>query len=264
MATDQGVYLYAVTRDEGEGPDGLAGVAGAPVRRLAHRGLAAFLSTVSLAEFGEEALRRSMEDLAWLEETARAHHRVVEAVAALRPTAPVRLVTVYTGEAQVRELLDERHEQFDAVLARVAGRREWGVKAYAVPGGAEPAADPQGATQDATPGAAYLNRRRAALRSREADWRQAAEQARAVHEALMDVAVVGRCHRAQDPQLSGRREQMVLNGAYLVDDARAAEFARVIEDVADRGVTVELVGPWAPYSFAALDQDGEAARGDAS
>ncbi|MFI6926338.1 GvpL/GvpF family gas vesicle protein [Nonomuraea spiralis] len=259
MATDQGVYLYAVTRDEGEGPDGLTGVAGAPVRRLTHRDLAAFFSTVSLAEFGEEALRRSMEDLAWLEETARTHHRVVEAVAALRPTAPVRLVTVYTGEAQVRELLDERHEQFDAVLARVAGRREWGVKAYAVPGRAEPVADPQ----DAAPGAAYLNRRRAALRGREADWRRAAEHARAVHEALMDVAVVGRCHRAQDPQLSGRREQMVLNGAYLVDDERAAEFAQVIEDVAERGVTVELVGPWAPYSFAALDQDGEAARGDA-
>ncbi|MEU1385970.1 MULTISPECIES: GvpL/GvpF family gas vesicle protein [unclassified Nonomuraea] len=260
MATDQGVYLYAVTRDEGEGPDGLAGVAGAPVRRLAHRGLAAFLSTVSLAEFGEEALRRSMEDLAWLEETARSHHRVVEAVAALRPTAPVRLVTVYTGEAQVRELLDERHEQFDAVLTRVAGRREWGVKAYAVPGRAEPVADPQGAT----PGAAYLSRRRAALRSREADWRRAAEHAREVHEALMDIAVVGRCHRAQDPQLSGRREQMVLNGAYLVDDERAAEFAQAIEDVGEQGVTVELVGPWAPYSFAALDQDGEAAYGDAS
>ncbi|MFI7419453.1 GvpL/GvpF family gas vesicle protein [Nonomuraea sp. NPDC049684] len=264
MATDQGVYLYAVTRDEGEGPDGLAGVAGAPVRRLTYGGLAAFLSTVSLAEFGEEALRRSMEDLAWLEETARTHHRVVEAVAALRPTAPVRLVTVYTAEAQVRELLDERHDEFDAVLARVAGRREWGVKAYAVPGGAEPEAGPQGATPDASPGAAYLNRRRAALRSREADWRRAAERARSVHEALMDVAVVGRCHRAQDPQLSGRREQMVLNGAYLVDDDRAAEFAQVIEEVAGQGVSVELVGPWAPYSFAALDQDGEAAYGDAS
>ncbi|MER6575693.1 GvpL/GvpF family gas vesicle protein [Nonomuraea sp. NPDC001023] len=260
MATDQGVYLYAVTRDEGEGPGDVAGVAGAPVRQLAHRGLAAFFSTVSLAEFGEEALRRSMEDLAWLEETARSHHRVVEAVAALRPTAPVRLVTVYTGEAQVRELLDERHEQFDAVLARVAGRREWGVKAYAVPGREEPVTDQQGAS----PGAAYLNRRRAALRSREADWRRAAEHARAVHEALMDIAVVGRCHRAQDPQLSGRREQMVLNGAYLVDDERAAEFAQAVEDVAGREVAVELVGPWAPYSFAALDQDGEAARGDAS
>ncbi|MFG1948563.1 GvpL/GvpF family gas vesicle protein [Nonomuraea sp. NPDC048826] len=253
MADDQGVYLYAVTRDEGEGPDGLTGVAGAPVRRLAYRGLAAFLGTVPLAEFGEEPLRRSMEDLAWLEETARAHHRVVEAVACLRPTAPVRLVTVYTAEAQVRELLDERYDQFDAVLRRVAGRSEWGVKAYAAP--AEPvvaAAEP-----DATPGAAYLNRRRAALRGREADWRRAAEHAEAVHEALMGIAVDGRRHRAQDPQLSGRPEQMVLNGAYLVDETRAAEFARAAEEVAGQGVVVELVGPWAPYSFAALDHDGE-------
>ncbi|MEV4833297.1 GvpL/GvpF family gas vesicle protein [Nonomuraea sp. NPDC049486] len=260
MDAEQGVYLYAVTRDEGGEPDGPAGVAGAPVRRLAHRGLAAFISTVSLQEFGEESLRRSMEDLAWLEEIARAHHRVVEAVARRGPTAPVRLVTVYTGEAQVRELLDERHAQFEEVLRRVSGRWEWGVKAYAVASPAEPVAE----TPDAAPGAAYLNRRRAALRGREDGWRRAAEHAQAVHEALMGIAVAGTRHRAQDPQLSGRREQMVLNGAYLVDEARAAEFARVVEDPAERGVTLELVGPWAPYSFAALGHDGETAYGDAS
>ena len=39
--------------------------------------------------------RAALEDLDWLEETARAHHHVVDAVARTRPTAPVRLVTVY-------------------------------------------------------------------------------------------------------------------------------------------------------------------------
>ena len=257
MAADQGVYLYAVAREEGEEPDGLVGVAGAPVHCLAHRGLAAVLSTVSLEEFGEERLRRSMEDLGWLEEIARAHHQVVEAVAQSRPTAPVRLVTVYTGEEQVRELLDARCHEFDSVLSRVAGRWEWGVKAYAVPGTAEPVSDPQGAA----PGTAYLNRRRAALRGREADWRRAAERAQAVHEALMGIAVVGRRHRVQDPQLSGRQEQMVLNGAYLVDEKRADEFTRAIGGMIEQGVAVELIGPWAPYSFAALEQDSEAALG---
>jgi len=257
VTAEQGVYLYAVTREQCEEPDGLTGVAGAPVRRLTHRGLAAFVGTVPLAEFGEEPLRRSMEDLAWLEETARAHHRVVEALARLGPAAPVRLVTVYRDEGQVRELLGERHDQFDAVLRRVSGRWEWGVKAYAVPSSAEPAALPQ----DTSPGAAYLNRRRASLRGREADLRRAAEHAQAVHEALMDIAVAGRRNPAQDPQLSGRREQMVLNGAYLVDEARAADFARAAESIAGQGVTLELVGPWAPYSFASLDH--EAAPGDA-
>ncbi|MEV0390899.1 GvpL/GvpF family gas vesicle protein [Nonomuraea sp. NPDC050643] len=264
MVADQGVYVYAITREGGEEPDGLVGVAGEPVRCLVHRGLAAFLTTVSLEEFGEERLRRSMEDLGWLEETARTHHRVVEAVARMRPTAPVRLITVYSGEEQVRELLATRYHEFDSVLSRVAGRWEWGVKAYTVAGVPEPVPELVLEPQGAAPGTAYLNRRRAALRGREADWRRAAERAQAVHDALMGIAVVGRRHRAQDPQLSGRQEPMVLNGAYLVDEERADEFVRTIEGIAGQGVAVELIGPWAPYSFAALEPDGEAACGGPS
>ncbi|GGO77618.1 GvpL/GvpF family gas vesicle protein [Nonomuraea cavernae] len=260
MPSDEGVYLYAVTRAEEHAcPEGLTGVSGLPVRSLAHRGLAALYSLVSLDEFGEERLRRSMEDLSWLEETARGHHRVVEAVARVLPTAPARLVTVYRLEQQLRDLLDERHDGFVAVLSHVAGRSEWAVKAYAEPYESAPA-DESG-PEDDRPGLAYLKRRRAGLHGREAAWRRAATRAEFVHEVLMSVAVEGRLHRAQDPQLSGREELMVLNGAYLVDEDRADEFARVLGDLDGDGVTVELVGPWAPYSFAVLE--GEAARGAA-
>ena len=276
MTTSEGVYLYAVARDEPAvtrdggpgGAEGVTGVAGRPVRSLAHRGLLAFLSTVPLDQFDEERLRASMEDLDWLEETARAHHRVVEAVARVLPTAPVRLVTVYNGEDQVRTLLDERHDEFAEVLTRVAGRQEWGVKAYLEPGAADPMPDrPETVLGDSEaaagrPGTAYLRRRRATMRDREQGWRRAAARAEAVHEALMSIAVAGHRHRAQDPRLSGREEQMLLNGAYLVDEDRADEFAGVLDGLDGQGVAMELIGPWAPYSFTALD--GEVARGGGS
>ncbi|WP_010596283.1 GvpL/GvpF family gas vesicle protein, partial [Rhodococcus sp. P14] len=56
---------------------------------------------------------------------------------------------------------------------------------------------------------------------------------------------------------SGRRDWMVLNGTYLVDDDRADEFARAVEELRKeyRGIRLELTGPWPPYSFAGVERD---------
>ncbi|GII87477.1 gas vesicle protein [Sphaerisporangium siamense] len=258
-----GTYLYAISREGDRGsavpPPGLAGVAGAPVRTVTHGGLVAYVSTVPLEEFGEEPLRRSLEDLEWVGETARAHHQVVEAVGAGAATAPVRLVTVYGGDDQVRDMLERRHDDFAAVLARVAGRREWGVKVYARP--AAPAAEESvPAGTETRPGTAYLRRRKASLRGRDEAWRQAAERAEHIHESLTHIAVAGARHRPQDPQLSGRDDWMLLNGAYLVDDARREEFAAAVDGLREPGIEVELTGPWAPYSFTALEFAGSGGR----
>lgn len=254
MTAEAGTYLYAVARDTGTGPPGgLSGVSGTPVRRIAHGGLAAYVSTVPLDRYGEEPLRRSMEDLDWLDEAARAHHRVVAAVAADGPAVPVRLVTVYAGDEQVRALLDRRRDGFEQALSRIAGRSEWGVKMYAAPDRApEPEAPGTGG-----PGAAYLRRRRAGLRSREEMWRRAGVRAERAHDTLASVAVAARRHRPQDPKLSGRREAMILNGAYLVDDDRGGAFRHTVDELRAEGDHLELTGPWAPYSFAELDDEDE-------
>lgn len=259
----QGVYLYAVTGEPVPGEaaaggrrQGLRGILGAPVQVIGHRGLFAHVSRVPLDRFGEEPLRRHLEDLDWVEAVARAHHHVVETLAEAVPTAPVRLVTVYSGEEQVRDLLDRRGDDFAAVLAWVAGRREWGVKAYVKPDAAAPGPGPSGGSASGTagtegdsPGTAYLRRRKASLRGRQDLWRAAAERAERLHAALKTVAVAARRHRPQDPRLSGRTDWMVLNGAYLVDADREKEFAAVPASFRAEGIDVEFTGPWAPYSF---------------
>ncbi|ETK35508.1 GvpL/GvpF family gas vesicle protein [Microbispora sp. ATCC PTA-5024] len=244
----------AGTTAPGGGTSGLHGVLGGPVRPIRHAGLVAHVGEVPLDQFGEGPLRRLLEDLDWVEGVARAHHHVVEALAAAGPVAPVRLVTVYTGEDQVRDLLDRRRDDFADLLARVAGRHEWGVKAY-VTRAAPPAptAEPAPGRGSTSPGTAYLQRRKASLRSREDVWRAAAERAERLHAALGEIAVAGRRHRPQDPQLSGRNDVMVLNGAYLVDPDRDGEFAAALDAFRGEGMDVELTGPWAPYSFTSLD-----------
>ncbi|MFG1698257.1 GvpL/GvpF family gas vesicle protein [Nonomuraea sp. NPDC049309] len=324
-----GTYLYAVAREPLPPGEPLAGVAEAPVRTIARNGLVAYVSTVPLDGFGEEPLKRSLEDLDWLAETARAHHRVVDAVAAVTTTAPVRLVTVYAGDDQVTDLLERRGEEFHRVLSHVTGRQEWGVKVYtAAPepgatgltapglaasglaasglaasglaasgpaaraaamdaseragsgagassggsagvssGGAAVGEDrrgrdgearaarrcPNGDERESRPGRAYLERRRASLRGREQLRAQALRRADHIHRTLSALAADGCRHRPQDPRLSGRNDWMLLNGAYLVDESRAAEFTELAGTLGGDGVEVRLTGPWAPYSFTVME-----------
>ena len=57
--------------------------------------------------------------------------------------------------------------------------------------------------------------------------------------------------RRHDAALTGRTEQMVLNGAYLVDRDRAVEWRAAVDRAVPGDVTVEVTGPWIPYSFVA-------------
>jgi Gas vesicle synthesis protein GvpL/GvpF len=219
--------------------------------------LAAVVGSVDLDRFGADGLRRSLNDLDQLAAIARAHHAVVEVAAAARPTAPARLATVYDDEDRVREMLEVHRDAFVDTLDHVAGRQEWGVKAYGVAQSAGAPESPESPEPTPTTGAAYLRQRRAALSARDASRRQVSAGAEAIHERLASLAVDARRHRPQDPQLSGDTRSMVLNNAYLVDVDNAETFARAVTGLLDAHpeLAVELTGPWPPYSFAVIEEE---------
>lgn len=248
------VYLYAI----GDAAlaslilGGLVGVGGAPVRVLASGRLAAVVSSVDPQQFREESLRRNLENLPWLTATARAHHRVVDAIGRDHPIAPLRLATVYLDDEKVRALIDAQEEAFAAALDRIRGRQEWGVKAFAA---AHP--DPDQGDDDSAlgPGAAYLLRRRDARERASRLRREVQEVVEDLHQGLAAASSASRRYPPQDPSLSGHREDMVLNAAYLVEVGGSTEaFTDVVNSWRSPHIQVTLTGPWPPYSFAALEE----------
>ncbi|HWH92399.1 MAG TPA: GvpL/GvpF family gas vesicle protein [Baekduia sp.] len=244
-----GLWIYGVmdgdaaVSEVGPGVDGSA-----PVELLRHAGLAALLSEVPLADFGEESLRAGLEDLDRVEALARAHDHVLEAALATGTVIPFRMCTIYETPDHVREMLESRRGPFVAALRRLDGSAEWGVKAFLVLG-PESVAERQAAAS----GVDYLARKR--------EQREAAEEARMTSEAAVaaihaqvaeqaDAAVLG---RAQDRGLSGRDAEMVLNASYLVSRERADRLRHLIDELsaayAEHGIALELTGPWPPYHF---------------
>ncbi|MFC9621075.1 GvpL/GvpF family gas vesicle protein [Streptomyces sp. NPDC056930] len=254
-------YAYAVARDADgsleKALSGLPGVEEAPVHLVRVEDsddVVVAVSPVPERDFQEAALRAHLEDLDWLESVARAHHRVIEALAARTAVLPLRLATVYLDDERVRLMLRARHEAFAGKLTDLAAQVEWGVKIYV-----EAAAEterPAGPPTDAglSPGRAYLSQRRAQRHAREDAYRGAEQAAERVEAAARTYAVDRVQHRPQQGELARGPGENVINDAYLVPLQHAEDFRADVMQAAEGlpGVRVEVTGPWAPYSFAAL------------
>lgn len=252
--TDRARYLYAIGRGiEGTSFNDQVGLEGNPLEVVSHRGLDAVVSHVDLAEFGEEGLRRNLEDLAWLERVARRHDDVVQAVARQGPTAPLRLATICLDDEGVRRRLDEWHDAISAALDRVQGRSEWGVKVLAL---SRPETEPAGeAHGEPGSGAAYLRRKKQESEQRARTEEEALLEADEVYDRLAQHAAAGRRLQPQDPRLSGLQGAMTLNAAFLVEDHHSVAFSDVVDELMatmPEG-SLHVAGPWPPYSFATLE-----------
>jgi len=256
------VWIYAVA-DEAAPPftGGPIGVGGGPARPLSGAGLTAIVGSVAPSEFGEAALRQNLEDLVWLERTARAHHEVIETVAKERPVVPMRLATVYSSDEAAAGMLRERAADLRQALTRLTGRSEWGVKAR-VTMSDDSAAGQQPETDGPASGsgAAYLRRRRAQLTASQDARREAVASAHAVHEELGRLSASARLYPPQSPEIAGQSGLMVLNAAYLVADDRAEEFGAAVTELAARhgALQLTLTGPWPAYSFTGQDETEDA------
>ncbi len=264
MTEPRGLWVYAVTeRVPASSLDQVAGVGGGQVRTVAAAGLAAIAEEVPLQEFGEAALRRNLEDLAWLEETARAHHRVIDAAARQSPVVPMRLATVYSSDGSVAAMLAGRRDDFLAALAQTSQREEWGVKAYAARGAEAKPGPADGGSKGAAQGgkgAAYLRQRRDELSAQQDARRELTASVEVIHGALSQLAADSRLHPPQAPQLTGTSAQMLLNAAYLLDEQRSDDFTAAVTALAENhpALQIELTGPWPPYSFAGVEQGEDA------
>jgi Gas vesicle synthesis protein GvpL/GvpF len=248
---DTAVWAYGVLAADAAEPEGWPGVDdGRPVRTVRHAGLCALVSDVPLPEFGTESLHEQLEDLTRLEALARGHETVLDRALELGAVVPFRLCTIYASDASLAEMLERERGPLRESLERLRGAREWGVKGFLA--GGEARAD-EAEPAEASTGTEYLTRKRRA--------REAVEQAREtvweaverIHAGLSEQAEAAVLARPHDRRLSGRDADMVLNGSYLVPDARLEHFRSAVAELGERfrdaGIELELTGPWPAYHF---------------
>jgi gas vesicle protein GvpL/GvpF len=213
--------------------------------------LAAVISEVPRADFDESALREHLADMAWVESVARAHQGVLDQLCSRTTVIPMRMCTVYHSDRGVQEMLRREATTLLNTLEYLDGRREWGVQAFF---SRSRAAESTRAPADGpSTGTAYLEQRR---EQRELDDRLdelVEESVQEIHGLLAELAVDSTLNAPQRREASGRSEDMVLNGVYLVEKENEDTFSEQVRGLgstyAERGLELDLTGPWPPYNF---------------
>lgn len=267
MTSEAGWYLYAFLSHEDLPP--LAGIDGhSPPSLIAENGIAALASSVPLAEFGEEALRRNLEDLRWLEEKVRLHESIVEAALAKGPVLPMKFGTIFLNADTIRAVIRRNARRIRDALEFLRDKVEWGVKGFADRAALRAAVLRSDAallalSREASakpPGQAFFLKRKI---EESASAKCEAREESLTREALEGIRGAGVDLVEYPPLLAdgARGERIVLNLACLVRREGVEAFLAGVEQWnrghGEEGVRLLTSGPWPPYHFVPrLDDEG--------
>ena len=217
-------------------------------------------SRVSATTFSETALNELSLDLPRLTPVVVRHEQAVRELFDAGPAiVPTTFGAVYAEEASITRFLESERPRLLDLLDSIRGKQEWGVKVFAdgaaVRAAVETSSKALRATDEearaAGPGRAYLlQRKREELLG---------EEVRACVGDVLESVIQELVSRSNDARLDDvpvnqdGPVELVLKAAFLVEEARAEAFkacsVELYDRASSRGLTLEVSGPWAPYSF---------------
>lgn len=270
-----GYYVYGIVPgDSGQPLDGLPnkGIDPAyPTYALPYQAIQAVVSKVSLQEFGQEQLEAKLSDNQWLEAKVRAHEAILESVMVGHTLIPMRFCTIYQSESRVQEALAQHYQDFISNLTRLDGKQEWAVKVYCdgevltqkVEEVSDRVKELKAKAAQESSGVAYFLKKKTAQAMAEEMERICDEIAQHSHDRLAGHAEETRVNSLQSKEMTGRKEEMLLNGAYLVAEGQMAAFraelASLEKEYGAFGFGYELSGPWPLYNFVTIGFEETAA-----
>ena len=220
-----------------------AGIAGAPVRRVTHGGLAALVSDV------ESDVRATRRDLL-------SHSAILEHAVSAGPVLPLRFGTVLRDDDAVKtELLAPRRDEFAALLNAFEQLVELRVKAFYV----EEAVLRE--IVRSNPGIAHLREKTRQLPEpvAQAETLRLGEAVARALEARRERdarSILGRLHQlAEDTVVEDDEGGSVVIASFLVHRDRIPAFDEAMEELArehDGVVTFKYLGPLPPHSFVSV------------
>ncbi len=212
------------------------------------------VSRVPASAYGEEALERGLQQLAWVSERALAHEAVIEHFLGSAAVLPMQLFALFTTEARAVDHVVGDRRRISRILSRIAGRAEWGVRLTWDPAAEGDTPGRQGSRRTrsaALTGAAYLARKRDLRDTTRARLQQGRAGGARLYRAAKAAAADARRRTEIEQAASGSR--VLLDAAFLVPAGRARGFRAIVQRHAraltESGVTVALSGPWPAYNF---------------
>jgi hypothetical protein len=255
-------YLYGIVPASAPlPPAALRGIGDSHVRLIEVGPLAAVVSDVPAANYGESAIAQGLSDVRWAGARAAEHERVLTWFVDHSTVVPSTPFSLHASDDRVRARLGEQGELLEASLRRLAGHQELGIRIWrdeATLAGKLVDLSPtlhalEAERRDAPPGRRYLlGRRIEALRLEEAG-RVTADAVAVAFDDLAGAAARARVLPIPPTDREGRSRTLVLDAVFLVDESSGDEFRRIVhrrrDEQSEKGFEWEFTGPWPAYHF---------------
>lgn len=250
------LYVYAIAR-EAVTPDGEAVDGSNRFGSTGQDGLFAVFTPVSGEEFSQDVIDRRAGDLEWLGAIGYRHQAVMSQLMKRTTIIPLRAFTLFSGEEAVRRYLSENRELLTKTLERLDGKQEWTVRIELEPAKWSEALGARVASlralQDeiasAAPGKAFLLRKKLDDAKKKASHEAEDALVGEVESAVLDKL---RCETVAESRQ--RREGAFPQINVLVNRDEESVLQELHAELSARyepeGVTLALLGPWPPYTFA--------------
>lgn len=226
----------------------------------------AVVGKVDLDEFrSEEIQKKAQEDLNWIKEKSLAHESVIEQAmrsgGSVIPVIPMKFGTIFKSKDGLENSLLGNYLKFKDTLARVKDHQEWGIKAYLkkecfLKWIEDNNSDIQAKKKEIaglSPGMAFFAQKKLKEMVDMSCSEKLQEAAQEMFNTISGFTEEKIRAKNLERELTGKKEEMVLNAYFLVKEERLGDFracvGKLSEDYALRGFQVILIGPLPPYHF---------------
>lgn len=264
-----GLYLYCI-RDKTDDISSFhtGGIDGKKeVFTIIHDELEAVVSKVSLSKFAStEIQKKAVEDLNWIKEKAVIHEAVVEeamrAAGGLVNVIPMRFGIIFRNKARLEEILRRDYIKMKRLLNKIRGKQEWGVKVYLMDSERfeltvkeinEEIRLKEKEVASMPEGMAYFMEEELKEAVRDEANKELDTILDTLFRKLGEEAVGSVKTKILGSEMTGKRERMVLNAAFLVHVDKVDPFKKALEGIDEKmqakGIHLEYSGPWPPFNF---------------
>jgi hypothetical protein len=248
--SETATYLYCIvhaskTPSASGAPPGLPGATYPTLGTLAPS-FWVVTGNVPLGLYGSKALESSLRNVQWVTDIALAHEGVVEHFTRQigSTVIPMKLFTMFSSEPLAFSEMRPRVGEFQAIVRRIAGCEEWGVRITPRVNKAESTNEPRKAAS----GTEFLAAKKAA---RDVARQSANVVAEAAEDAYRTLSAIAREVRRRRDAPEGATTPPLVDAAFLVPSARRTRFKTAVTKLADSSdqLVVTLTGPWPSYNF---------------
>lgn len=264
----KGFYVYCIISEDGPKKFVIRGIDNkSEVFVLGYKDLGAVVSMINLSDFGENELKKKLNDLKWTKKAVLNHQKVINKVMDGRTVLPMKFGVIYKTRDQIQNVLGKNYYKFKNLLKSLAGKKEWGVKVYYSQSESNRKIQINGSSikklkekiKKSPEGIKFFLQKKIEAIEELALEKEMNEYSKTFLKKLERSSARYVLNEILSKELTGKQEEMIINAAYLVDNKNFLKFEKELADLKDKysknGFLFELSGPWPPYNFVNLDLD---------